>query len=278
MGFDAAGKLTRAQEYLARKWEEGKALREGQEAYEAVREKNALLGLVGRKLAGASADEMPPLAFDSGSGSGSAAADAPRRRAVFLVTMPISFGPFELTKQSYQLLARRVGMSLSSVSHWALCVVDRGPGPCWCYDLMSDQLAPGMLGKNVFRHYRLTVELVATWNSCYYVGETTRSHEEIVALGYGHIAAHPRYNLLSSNCQTLVEDLVKELCNGQVISEAKLSEELHKASPRIARDLMVAKLKSTLERREGKNKQKEVDEDVNIIKKLEGMMKKREDR
>ncbi len=39
-------------------------------------------------------------------------------KAVFLVTMPISFGALELSRSTYELLAKHVGMSLNSVSHW----------------------------------------------------------------------------------------------------------------------------------------------------------------
>ncbi|KAI1344473.1 hypothetical protein F5Y15DRAFT_112764 [Xylariaceae sp. FL0016] len=266
MGFDALGKLTKAQEYVAKKWEQGKARKDGRQAHEAARQKNAFLALVSQKVAGTSAVEMPPLTFHPDTS----------HRAVFLVTIPISFGPFELSKQSYKLLARHVGMTLNSVSHWALCVIDRGFDACWCYDLMSDQMALNMIGKNVFRVNEVTAEATETWSSCYYVGETSQSHEEIMALGNRHMAAHPRYNLLSSNCQDLVEDLVKELCNGKVITQAKLSEELHKASPRIARDLMVAKLKSNLESKEQKHQPQEpIDDDIHMIKGLERTMTER---
>ena len=58
---------------------------------------------------------------------------------------------------------------------------------------------------------------------------------------------NPRYHLLSNNCQHLVDTLVKELCNGKVISQAKLDEELSLASPKIARDLMIARLRSKMD-------------------------------
>lgn len=111
--------------------------------------------------------------------------DGPSSRAVFLVTMPIAFGALELSMSTYKLLAKHVGMSLDSVSHWAVCVVDRGFGPSYCYDLMSDQMMLNALGKNYFRVNEVTPELVRTWNSCYYVGETTKSHNEIQELGGG---------------------------------------------------------------------------------------------
>lgn len=104
-------------------------------------------------------------------------------KAVFLVTTPIAFGKFELSERSYKLLARHVGMSLDSVSHWAVCVVDRGLGACWCYDLMSDRLELSMLGRNYFRVYEVEGEGVGAWSSCYYVGETRKTHEEIQEAG-----------------------------------------------------------------------------------------------
>ncbi len=126
---------------------------------------------------------MPPLRCDASadangpSGGGSS-------KAVFLVTMPISFGAIELSRNTYRLLAKHVGMSLNSVSHWAVCVVDRGLAqPSYCYDLMSDQMALNALGKNYFRVIEITPAFIATWSSCYYVGETTKSHDEIQDLG-----------------------------------------------------------------------------------------------
>jgi len=72
---------------------------------------------------------------------------------------------------------------MDSVSHWALCVVDRGLGESYCYDLMSDQLALNALGKNYFRAHGISPDSVGNWNSCFYVGETRKSHEEIQAVG-----------------------------------------------------------------------------------------------
>lgn len=104
-------------------------------------------------------------------------------RAVFIVTIPIAFGWFELSDRTYKLLAKHVGMSLDSVSHWAVCVMDRGFGTCYCYDLMSDRVEWSALGKNYFRVAEVTGEFVESWSACYYVGETTRSHEEIQESG-----------------------------------------------------------------------------------------------
>ncbi|KAI0432519.1 hypothetical protein F5Y09DRAFT_301601 [Xylaria sp. FL1042] len=93
-----------------------------------------------------------------------------RQRAVILATVPIVYGHFDLSQRFYQLLAKHMGMGLNSVSYWAICVVDRGFGPCWCYDLMSDQLSLSMLAKSYLRIYEATAELVATWTSEYWVG------------------------------------------------------------------------------------------------------------
>jgi len=48
--------------------------------------------------------EMPPLACDP---------DA-AEQAVFLVTIPISYGRFQLSHSTYRFLAKHVGMSLES--------------------------------------------------------------------------------------------------------------------------------------------------------------------
>lgn len=79
---------------------------------------------------------------------------------------------------------------------------------------------------------------------------------------------HPRYNLLSSNCQDLVENLVKQVCNGRLISQAKLSEELSLASPKIALDLMVARLRSKVETLDEHEDSDTVQGDMDVIKVL----------
>ncbi|KAI0509328.1 hypothetical protein F5B22DRAFT_360907 [Xylaria bambusicola] len=264
-----------AQEYISKKWVEferskSDKLRAEEDAQrlEAIRQRNKYLDLFNAKLTGPSADFMPPIRYDADT----------RQRAVVLATVPIVYGHFDLSKRSYQWLAKHVGMSLNSVSHWAICVVDRGFGPCWCYDLMSDQLSLNMLGKSYLRVYEATDELVASWTSAYYVGETTKTHEQIQELGTNHLTAHPKYNLLSSNCQHLVEVLVKELCDGKTISQTKLEEELSLASPRVARDLLVARLRSKLDAKEQKEQPESLEDEVNTIKALERTMTERESR
>jgi hypothetical protein len=116
---------------------------------------------------------MPPLICVPG---------APHK-AVFLVTTPISFGMIKLSKGTYNLLAKHVGMSMNSVSHWLVVVIDRGLGPCYYYELMSDNMAPNALGKNYFRSGEISPRFIEKWSSCYFVGETTKPHEEIEMLG-----------------------------------------------------------------------------------------------
>ncbi|KAL3602905.1 hypothetical protein FPOAC2_07221 [Fusarium poae] len=245
MGLDALSKLASAGEAvyqnLSKKWEHRKR-REAEKEWlaqheEEIRQRNEFLSLVTTKITGDSAPEMAPLICNP----------YERQRAVFLITTPISFGVVEVSQSSYKLLARHVGMSLNSVSHWAVCVIDRALGECYCYDLMSDRLELTMLGKNYFRVAAITPEFVDTWSSCYYIGETTKTHDEIQEIGHRHIGRNPRYSLLSNNCQHLVDSLVKELCNGKVISQAKLDEELSLASPKIARDLLVGRIRSKMD-------------------------------
>ncbi|KAF3064401.1 hypothetical protein GL218_01587 [Daldinia childiae] len=249
MGFDALSRLKSArvatEEYLKEKWEHRKS-RGSSEIEEDVikaekerrrQEKEEFLNLVLAKITGDSAVEMPPLQWNL----------VASRKAVFLITTLIEFGRFELSKNTYKLLAKHVGMSQNSVSHWALCVIDRGFDPSYCYDLMSDQMALNAIGKSYFRVAEITPEFIQAWSSCYYIGETTKSHEEIQIIGANHMSVHPRYNLLTSNCQDMAESLVRELCDGKIISQAKLSEELSLVSPKIALDLMVARLRSKIE-------------------------------
>lgn len=76
---------------------------------------------------------------------------------------------------------------------------------------------------------------------------TANSYQPLVFLGAEHLAAHPRYNLLNSNCQDMVEILVKQLCEGRTISQGKLKQELAAISPKIALDLMVARFRSRVD-------------------------------
>ena len=96
------------------------------------------------------------------------------------------------------------------------------------------------------------------------------------------MAVNPRYNLISNNCQTLVESLVRMLCDGTAISEPMLNEELSAISPKLTRDLMVARLRSKMDAATGDSAsgadadaatdaaavRPDVKEDVDIIKTL----------
>ncbi|KAJ4983601.1 hypothetical protein SVAN01_10920 [Stagonosporopsis vannaccii] len=271
MGSDALSKLTKAGETawksFQQRWYAGRLDRKRSppdaQLAEAIRQKNLYLRQIAAKITGNSESDVPPLICT---------AQAPGR-AVFLITTPIAFGRLELSRKTYDLLAKHVGMSLNSISHWAVVVVDRGLGPTYAYDLMSDQLKVQMLMNNYFRVYEVSEEFIATWSSCYYVGETTKRHEEIQFLGEHFIAANKRYNLLSNNCQHLTENLIKELCNGKMISQAKLEEEIRLLSPKIARDLMVTRLRSKLEKEDQKEDSESVQNDVFTMKELWGRIK-----
>ncbi|KAF9693823.1 hypothetical protein EKO04_008283 [Ascochyta lentis] len=267
MGSDALSKLTKAGEAafksFQQRWQERKKSPADAQLAEAVRQKNLQLRQIAAKITGNSESEVPPLIC------------LPKALscAVFLITTPIAFGKVEVSRRTYELLAKHVGMSMNSISHWAVVTVQRSLGPNYAYDLMSDQLSVQMLMNNYFRVYEVTPDFIATWSSCYYVGETTKSHEEIQALGEHFIAENKRYSLLSNNCQHLTENLVKELCNGKMISQAKLEEEIRLVSPKIARDLMVAKLRSKLEKEDQREDSESVQSDVFTIKELWGRIK-----
>lgn len=243
-----------------------------------VRERNEFLAPIAARLEQTSS----PDAASADPGAGVSEMEQPlvftrdtTHRAVLLVTTPIEFGPVELTKQSYRLLARHVGMSMDSICHWALCVIDRGVGKSFSYDLMSDRLELNMIGKNVFRINEVTPEFVQTWSGAYYVGETTKSHEEIQALGEKHMSLNPKYSLLESNCQHLAETLVRELCNGgRLISQHKLDEELKLISPKMAMDIMMTKLQSKLEDPGQGEESDSVKRDVDVLGSLWSKVKK----
>ncbi|KAF2131819.1 hypothetical protein P153DRAFT_354515 [Dothidotthia symphoricarpi CBS 119687] len=273
MGSETFAQLTKAggaaYKSVTQKWQERKNRQSTAVADEqlaaAVREKNDDLQRIAAKVAGDSAAEMTPLVCQPQA----------TYSAVFLITTPIAYGKFELSRRSYELLGKHVGMSMNSVSHWAVCVINRGLGVSYTYDLMSDQLELAMLGKNYFRVYEVTDDFIASWSSCYYVGETTKKHEEIQEHGQAFIAANQRYKVTSNNCQHLAGAMVQDLCNGKVISQAKLDEELRLVSPKMARDLMVAKLRSRFEVEDQKEDSDSVKHDVDSIKELWSRIKHR---
>lgn len=59
--------------------------------------------------------------------------------AVLVATSEIDINGIQVTKLASKVLAKHGGLSLDSLSHWALVVVDRGDGVCYLYDLMSDR-------------------------------------------------------------------------------------------------------------------------------------------
>ncbi|ROW09616.1 hypothetical protein VMCG_02384 [Cytospora schulzeri] len=155
--------------------------------------------------------------------------------AVLVVTSAIDINGIQVTKLASKLLAKHAALSLDSLSHWALVVVDRGDGTCYLYDLMSDQMLPTTkLMKNYPRCFPVTEQMVESWTGASYIGETTKGHDEILDLAATFISSHPRYNLFSNNCQHLAEELVRELCNGKIISQANLGEEVKLLSTKIS--------------------------------------------
>lgn len=54
-----------------------------------------------------------------------------------------------------------------------------------------------------------------------------------------YISEHPRYNLFEANCQNLAEALVVELCNGKVISQSNLGEEVKMLSNKMSSTLLM---------------------------------------
>jgi hypothetical protein len=70
----------------------------------------------------------------------------------------------------------------------------------------------------------------------------------------------------------MVESLVKQLCEGKTISQAKLKEELSLVSPKIAIDLMVTRLKSKLEAfGEHEDQEKVKDHDAEVQKDVDNI-------
>ncbi|ROW08022.1 hypothetical protein VPNG_06061 [Cytospora leucostoma] len=199
---------------------------------EARDEKKAFLKLIRAKLNGnhtlAQLDE--PLEYN------------PRCKtsAVLVITSAIDINGIQVTKLASKVLAKHAGLSLDSLSHWALVIVDRGDGTCYLYDLMSDQMLPTTkLMKNYPRCFPVTQQMVESWTGASYIGETTKGHDEILDLAEKFISSHPRYNLFSNNCQHLAEQLVRELCDGKIISQADLGEEVRMLSARLSSVLLM---------------------------------------
>lgn len=103
-------------------------------------EKKALLKLLRAKLNGdATAAELEePLEYSSRS----------KTSAVLVATSYIDINGIQVTKLASKALAK-AGLSLESLSHWALVVVDRGDGVCYLYDLMSDREWPDLFSRSL---------------------------------------------------------------------------------------------------------------------------------
>lgn len=217
-------------------------------------DKKALLKLLAAQLDGdeTAAELTEPLEYNPRSHS----------QAVLVVTSNIDINGIKVTKVASKILSKHAGLSLDSLSHWALVVVDRGDKTCYLYDLMSDQMLPTVkIMKNYPRCFPVTEEMVRTWTGCSYIGETTKEHNDILELGKPDpsaltyhmrrndqsnrlaaskfISANPKYNLFSNNCQHLTEELVKDLCNGKVISQANLGKEVKGISTKLSSVLLM---------------------------------------
>lgn len=59
--------------------------------------------------------------------------------AVLVATSPIDINGIKVTKLAAKILLKHTDLSLDSLSHWALVVVDRGDAVSYLYDLMSDR-------------------------------------------------------------------------------------------------------------------------------------------
>lgn len=143
---------------------------------EARDEKKALIKHIRAKLNGnhtlAGLDE--PLEYNSRC----------KTSAVLVITSAIDINGIKVTKLASRILAKHAGLSLDSLSHWALVVVNRGDEVCYLYDLMSDQMLPTTkLMKNYPRCFPVTEQMVETWTGASYIGETTKGHDEILDLG-----------------------------------------------------------------------------------------------
>lgn len=123
--------------------------------------------------------------------------------AVLVATSAIDINGIKVTKLASKVLAKHAGLSLDSLSHWALVVVDRGDGVSYLYDLMSDRefhshlpllwsltnsrllemLPTTKIMRNYPRCFPVTNEMIQSWTSLSYIGETTRTHDEILEMG-----------------------------------------------------------------------------------------------
>lgn len=115
-------------------------------------EKKALLKLLRDKLGNdITASELDePLEYSHRS----------KTSAVLVVTSPIDINGIKVTKLAAKILLKHTDLSLDSLSHWALVVVDRGDGVSYLYDLMSDrEQSPAPLDRFFLcvRHFRTNI-------------------------------------------------------------------------------------------------------------------------
>lgn len=110
-----------------------RALPQCRQRSETKVEKKALLKLLRDKLEGdfTASEVDEPLEYSHRC----------RTSAVLVATSPIDINGIKVTKLASKLLMKHTGLSLDSLSHWALVVVDRGDAVSYLYDLMSDRKA-----------------------------------------------------------------------------------------------------------------------------------------
>lgn len=113
-------------------------------------DKKALLKLIRSKLNGdhTACELEEPLEYTSRC----------KTRAVLVATSAIDINGIQVTRLASKLLMKSAGLSLDSLSHWALVTVDRGEGTCYLYDLMSDQMLPTT---KIMKNYRMHFNLPA---------------------------------------------------------------------------------------------------------------------
>jgi len=94
-------------------------------------------------------------------------------------------------------------------------------------------------------------------------------------IGASYMSLNPRYNILTKNCQHLVEQMVKEVCDGKVISQWKLSEELARSAPKIGLYVMIARLAADVLDGKKSVDSKTVIRDIKFIKGLRDLEKQK---
>ena len=101
------------------------------------------------------------------------------QKAVFLVTCSVEVVS---SNAIYKYVARRNGLSLASVSHWSVVVIDPRGYQSTRYDLMSETDMP----RNELRVAEVTPQIIEKWTQCTYIGWTTDTDAEIREKGRPH--------------------------------------------------------------------------------------------